>query len=74
MHVLQVIVIEASKVIQDVGRGWKPMVLTGEGENMGRMGSLSEGPAVLRSPSKNWKVIIKLLKIIDSSFSFFLTF
>ncbi|KAM4105102.1 hypothetical protein ACJW30_06G207800 [Castanea mollissima] len=52
----KVIVTEASKVIQDVGRGWKPTVLTIEGENMGRMGSLSEGPAVLRSPSKNWKM------------------
>lgn len=50
----KVIITEASKIIQDVGRTLK--AVTAEGEVMGRMGSLTEGPAVLRSPSKNWKM------------------
>jgi hypothetical protein len=36
------------------------MVLTAEGENTGRMGSLTEGPTALRSPIKNLKVVIKI--------------
>ncbi|XP_042964015.1 uncharacterized protein LOC122298336 isoform X2 [Carya illinoinensis] len=50
----KVIITEASKIIQDVGRSWRAVA---EGESMGRMGSLTEGPAVLRSPLKNWKMI-----------------
>ncbi|KAF5451555.1 hypothetical protein F2P56_026654 [Juglans regia] len=53
----KVIITEASKIIQDVGRSWRPTALSAEGESMGRMGSLTEGPAVLRSPLKNWKMI-----------------
>ncbi|XP_062155585.1 uncharacterized protein LOC133863589 [Alnus glutinosa] len=52
----KVIITEASKIIQDVGRSWRPMVLTAEGENTGRMGSLTEGPTALRSPIKNLKM------------------
>ena len=57
---IQIIVTEASKAIQDVNRSWRPPVQISE-ERMVRMGSSTEGPAVLRSPSKSWKVIIKLL-------------
>lgn len=65
---MQVIITEASKIIQDVGRSWRAVA---EGESMGRMGSLTEGPAVLRSPLKNWKVMIKnwyldSLKFLDA--------
>lgn len=43
-----------------MGTNWKPPALTGEGESVVRMTSLTEGPAVLlRSPSKSLKVIIK---------------
>ncbi|GAV90087.1 hypothetical protein CFOL_v3_33496 [Cephalotus follicularis] len=52
----KVIVTEASRAIQDVGKNWKITALAGEGESMSRMTSLNEGPAVLRSPSKNWKM------------------
>lgn len=48
----KIIVREASKKIQDVGRSWKPS----EGEIMARMGSLTDGPSALRSPSKSWKM------------------
>lgn len=58
----QVIVKEASKNIQDVGKGWKPTAHAGEVESMSRAGSLNEGPAVFKSPSKSWKVIVKLLQ------------
>ena len=57
----QIIVTEASKSIQDVNRSWKPPVQISEGETMVRMGSSTEDPTVLRSPSRSWKVIIKLL-------------
>jgi hypothetical protein len=57
---LQVIITEASKIIQDVGRSWRPMALIAEGETTGRMGSLTEGPTALRSPIKNLKVVIKI--------------
>uniref|UniRef100_A0A5B7BLH9 DUF7642 domain-containing protein n=1 Tax=Davidia involucrata TaxID=16924 RepID=A0A5B7BLH9_DAVIN len=52
----KVIITEASKVIQDVGRNWKLTAHGVEGESMFRLGSLTEGPAVLRSPSKSWKM------------------
>lgn len=50
----KIIITEASKVIQDVGRSWKPHI--SEGEIMGRMGSLTEGPNYLKSPSKSLKM------------------
>ncbi|KAE9460085.1 hypothetical protein C3L33_08010, partial [Rhododendron williamsianum] len=53
---LQIIVTEASKVIQEVGRSWRPASQIAEGETMVRVGSL-EGPAVFRSPSKSWKIV-----------------
>jgi hypothetical protein len=52
----KVIVTEASKVIQEVGRSWRPTSQIAEGETMVRMGSF-EGPAVFRSPSKSWKIV-----------------
>ncbi|XP_057980468.1 uncharacterized protein LOC131166170 [Malania oleifera] len=48
----KVIITEASKIIIDIGR-WKP---TSEGGTMAHTVSLSEGPAVLRSPSKSFKM------------------
>jgi len=56
MHFLQVIITEASKNVQDFGKGWNP-TLTIEEEGLSRVGSLNEGPAVFKSPSKSWKVI-----------------
>ncbi|KAA8520601.1 hypothetical protein F0562_014857 [Nyssa sinensis] len=53
----KVIISEASKVIQDVGRSWKLTAHSVEGESMFRMGTLTEGPDVLRTPSKSWKMI-----------------
>lgn len=53
----KVIVSEASKLIQDVGISWRPTVHSIEGESVSHMESLTEGPAILRSPSKSWKVI-----------------
>ncbi|XAR63112.1 hypothetical protein NMG60_11022942 [Bertholletia excelsa] len=53
----KIIITEASKVIQDVGRGWRPISQIGEGESMVHVGSSFEGPAVLRSPSKSHKVV-----------------
>ncbi|PQQ14681.1 uncharacterized protein Pyn_30975 [Prunus yedoensis var. nudiflora] len=47
---------EAAKAIQDSGISWKPTAPTAEGESVARTGSLSEGPAVLRSPSKSLKM------------------
>ncbi|KAJ7962333.1 putative Transmembrane protein [Quillaja saponaria] len=52
----KVIMTEASKVAQDHIKSWKPAALTSDGENMLRTGSLTEGPSVLRSPSKSWKM------------------
>ncbi|KAK9273865.1 hypothetical protein L1049_018677 [Liquidambar formosana] len=51
----KIIITEASKIIQDVGRSWKPTHIS-EGETVARMSSLSEGLAVLRSPSKSYKM------------------
>ena len=43
-----------------MGASLKPPAFIGEGESMVRMTSLTEGPAaLLRSPSKSLKVIIK---------------
>jgi len=56
MHFLQVIITEASKNVQDFGKGWNP-TLTIEEEGLSRVGSLNEGPAVFKSPPKSWKVI-----------------
>ncbi|KAF2315338.1 hypothetical protein GH714_038868 [Hevea brasiliensis] len=52
----KVIITEAAKNMQDVGKGWKPATYTGEGESMSRTVSLSEGPAVFKSPTKSWKM------------------
>ncbi|KAJ0112509.1 hypothetical protein Patl1_00391 [Pistacia atlantica] len=43
----KVIVTEAAKVIQEVGKNWKVNTLIGEGDNVSRMSSLTEGPAAL---------------------------
>ncbi|KAA8516012.1 hypothetical protein F0562_019191 [Nyssa sinensis] len=53
----KVIISEASQVVQDVGRSWKPTAHSGKGESMARLGSLTEGPSVLKSPSKSWQMI-----------------
>lgn len=56
-HLRKVIVREASKIIHDVGRSWKTTVHGIEEESMARMDSLTEAPAVSRSPSKLWKMV-----------------
>ncbi|XP_043713333.1 uncharacterized protein LOC122661886 [Telopea speciosissima] len=51
----KVIVEEASKMILGFGTSWKPVAYTGEGEGTrtpSRMGSVSEAPAMGKSPSK----------------------
>ncbi|CAK7348041.1 unnamed protein product [Dovyalis caffra] len=50
----KVIITEASKNVQDFGKGWKSTP-TGEEESPSRVRSLSEGPAIFKSPSKSWK-------------------
>ncbi|KAK6918412.1 hypothetical protein RJ641_016834 [Dillenia turbinata] len=52
----KVIISEASKSIQDVGRILKLSGHINEGEIVSRSTSLTEGPSVLRSPSKGWMV------------------
>lgn len=52
----KIIITEAAKNVQDVGRGWKPSTLTGQEESMPRTASLNEGPAAFASPSKSWKI------------------
>ncbi|KAG7026016.1 hypothetical protein SDJN02_12514 [Cucurbita argyrosperma subsp. argyrosperma] len=51
LHFNQIIVREASKVIQDFGRSWNRTSITAEGESFLSM----EGPTVLKSPSKGLK-------------------
>ncbi|XP_009772761.1 uncharacterized protein LOC107778489 [Nicotiana tabacum] len=51
----KVIVTEASKVIH-VGRSWRPVVQGGDGESISHVESLTQAPAVLRSPSKTLKL------------------
>lgn len=52
----RIIVTEATKAIQDAGKGWKLSTISGAGESISRMTSLSEGPAVFKSPSLSWKM------------------
>ncbi|XP_021280997.1 uncharacterized protein LOC110414238 [Herrania umbratica] len=52
----KVIVREAAKVIQDVGKSWKLSTVTGEVETVSRMTSLTEGQPILRSPAKTKKM------------------
>ncbi|KAA3475296.1 12S seed storage globulin 1 [Gossypium australe] len=53
----RVIVREAAKAIQEVGRGWKLSTVTGEVETASRMtSSFTEGQPILRSPAKSWKM------------------
>lgn len=53
----RVIVREAAKPIQEVGRGWKLSTVTGEVETASRMtSSFTEGQPILRSPAKSWKM------------------
>ncbi|XP_057508152.1 uncharacterized protein LOC130791056 [Actinidia eriantha] len=59
----KIIVTEASKSIQDVNRSWKPPVQISEGETMVRMGSSTEDPAVLRSPSRSWKIMSRIASV-----------
>ncbi|KAJ6344198.1 hypothetical protein OIU76_005843 [Salix suchowensis] len=51
----KVIITEALKNLQDLGKGCKP-TLTGEEESLSRVGSLSEGHVIFKSPSKSWKI------------------
>lgn len=57
LHILQVIITGASKVIHDAGRSWKPTSFVVEGDSVARMTSLTEGSTYLKSPSKSWKVL-----------------
>ncbi|XWS35767.1 hypothetical protein CRYUN_Cryun20dG0024100 [Craigia yunnanensis] len=52
----KVIVREAAKAIQNVGKSWKLSTVTGEEETISRMASLTEGQPILRSPAKSWKM------------------
>lgn len=52
----KVIITEASKVIQDAGRSWKPSSFVVEGDSTARMTSIAEGSTFLKSPSKSWKM------------------
>uniref|UniRef100_A0A7N0SZ79 DUF7642 domain-containing protein n=2 Tax=Kalanchoe fedtschenkoi TaxID=63787 RepID=A0A7N0SZ79_KALFE len=52
----KVIITEASKAIQEAGQSWKPTPQFNENQRLGRFASLNEGPASLKSPSKNWKM------------------
>lgn len=52
----KVIITEASKTMLDVGKSWRPTALAAEGETGVRVGSLTEGPAILRSPVKSVKM------------------
>ncbi|XP_052192803.1 uncharacterized protein LOC127801594 isoform X2 [Diospyros lotus] len=56
-HLRKIIVTEASKVIQDIGRSWRPTAQIIESESITRMGSSAENPTVLRSPSQSWKIV-----------------
>ncbi|XP_039000352.1 uncharacterized protein LOC120126147 [Hibiscus syriacus] len=52
----KVIVREAAKAIQEVGKSWKLSTVTGEVETVSRMtSSFTEGQPILRSPAKSWK-------------------
>lgn len=74
LHFNQIIVREASKVIQDFGRSWNRTSITAEGESFLSM----EGPTVLKSPSKGLKVwyglcfwlllVLRLLFFFPSSY------
>ena len=57
----QIIVTEASKVIQNIGRSWRPTAQISESESITHMGSSAEHPTVLRSPSQSWKVTIRMI-------------
>ncbi|KAL5580566.1 hypothetical protein UlMin_013008 [Ulmus minor] len=50
-----VIITKASKTIQDVGKSWKPTALAAIGESVARARSLTEGPAIMRSPVTSLK-------------------
>ncbi|EOX96051.1 hypothetical protein QUC31_005365 [Theobroma cacao] len=52
----KVIVREAAKAIQDVGKSWKLSTVTGEVETISRKTSLTEGQPILRSPAKTKKM------------------
>ncbi|KAK4805079.1 hypothetical protein SAY86_004896 [Trapa natans] len=52
----KIIITEACKVIQESGKGWKPAALAGEEDTVNHVGSVNEGQAILRSPSKNLKM------------------
>ncbi|OMO78645.1 hypothetical protein CCACVL1_14242 [Corchorus capsularis] len=52
----KVIVKEAAKAIQDVGKSWKLSTVTGEVDTLSQMTSLTEGQPILRSPAKSWKM------------------
>ncbi|KAJ6675400.1 hypothetical protein OIU85_011546 [Salix viminalis] len=51
----KVIITEALKNLQDLGKGCEP-TLTGEEESLSRVGSLSEGRVIFKSPTKSWKI------------------
>ncbi|KAK4794341.1 hypothetical protein SAY86_012335 [Trapa natans] len=52
----KIIITEACKVIQESGKFWKPVAITGEGDTVNPVGSVNEGQTILRSPSKNLKM------------------
>jgi len=58
---LQVIITEASKNSRDLRKSWNSMAPSIDMENTARMPATTEGPVVLRSPSRSHQVIIVLL-------------
>lgn len=53
----KVIITEASKISRDLGKSWNPMAPSIDVENMARLPAITEGPVVLRSPSRSHKMI-----------------
>lgn len=72
LHFVQVIVTEASRSIEEVGRNLKPTIFTGEREiTPAPMGSSTETPTTSRFLSSSLKVLFKFLLfafLIQTSF------
>lgn len=66
---MQTIIVEASKAIHDAGKSWGPTPQFSEPQLMGRLATLSKGPASMKSPSK--KVAIELMLYGYTPFPYF---
>lgn len=71
LHFVQVIITEASRSIEEVGRNFKSTIFTGERESTpAPMGSFTETPTTSRLLSSNLKVLFKFLMFSATSFKF----